>query len=607
MARGLISGLVVGGVLSVLGLGTVSLLSPLPPSPDVAVEPGGVTSPTESDGGDRPAAGRDADVVEIPPRAPGTEAGSDDLTSMEDADTDPAARPAVGGDADGPLDPQADGQSPEVNSTEDAAAEAGQGASVPGDPGAADRAPTEDGTAPAERPSVGDATAGLQSPSDAGSTPDVTGIIDPPSVSVDPAGLAEPGQEDAPISALPTQPRSPDVADTGSGFGTAPEVGQTPEVAAVADPTISSGDPSGGTGSIADPSVDGTPDRSTDPAAKPDAGGTDPAQPAPVDGATDAGTASPEQPVTAPAVSADAPAQPSPSPEQPNSPEPAEPPAPRVAALPQTGEPESTEESGPTIGTRVTPLTERNGGGSLIGSGSTDPSATDTGGEPPAIQRYAAAFEPEEDKPLMSIVLIDNENSLGAEALQEFPYPLTFALDPNDPEAIEKLTRYRTAGFEVALLTNLPGSFTPQDAEVALGAALAALPETVALVEGVGSGFQGNRPLSNQVTAIAEGTGRGLVTQRNGLNTVQKLAVRKGVPAAVVFRDFDGAGQNVDTIRRFLDQAAFRADQEGAVVMLGRVRPDTISALLLWGLQDRASRVSLAPLSAALLYEPTQQ
>ena len=54
-------------------------------------------------------------------------------------------------------------------------------------------------------------------------------------------------------------------------------------------------------------------------------------------------------------------------------------------------------------------------------------------------------------------------------------------------------------------------------------------------------------------------------------------------------------------MRRFLDQAAFRAAQEEAgVIMMGRVRPDTISALLLWGLQDRASRVALAPVSAIL-------
>jgi polysaccharide deacetylase 2 family uncharacterized protein YibQ len=95
-----------------------------------------------------------------------------------------------------------------------------------------------------------------------------------------------------------------------------------------------------------------------------------------------------------------------------------------------------------------------------------------------------------------------------------------------------------------------------------------------------------------------------LVTQDNGLNTVPKLAARDGVPTAVVFRDFDGADQTPTVMRRFLDQAAFRAGQVGGVVMLGRVRPDTISALLVWGLQDRASRVTLAPVSAVLSTTP---
>jgi hypothetical protein len=35
--------------------------------------------------------------------------------------------------------------------------------------------------------------------------------------------------------------------------------------------------------------------------------------------------------------------------------------------------------------------------------------------------------------------------------------------------------------------------------------------------------------------------------------------------------------------------------------MLGRMRPETISALLVWGLQDRANQVALAPISAVLL------
>ncbi len=41
--------------------------------------------------------------------------------------------------------------------------------------------------------------------------------------------------------------------------------------------------------------------------------------------------------------------------------------------------------------------------------------------------------------------------------------------------------------------------------------------------------------------------------------------------------------------------------------MLGRVRPDTVSSLLIWGLQDRASRVALVPVSAVLKQVVSEQ
>lgn len=200
----------------------------------------------------------------------------------------------------------------------------------------------------------------------------------------------------------------------------------------------------------------------------------------------------------------------------------------------------------------------------------------------------------------MSIILIDDADAFGAEALQDFPYPLSFAVNPSDPGAAEKMARHRAAGFEVLALADLPKAATAQDAEVSLSVWLETLPETVGILEGVDTGIQGNRKLADQVAAIAAGTGRGLITQDNGLNTVQKLAARNGTPSGVVFRDIDGARQDPKIMRRFLDQAAFRASQEGAVVMLGRVRPETISALLLWGLEDRGSRVAMAPISAVM-------
>ncbi len=219
-----------------------------------------------------------------------------------------------------------------------------------------------------------------------------------------------------------------------------------------------------------------------------------------------------------------------------------------------------------------------------------------------ALETHAEAFENVTGQPLMAIVLIDEGRpGLGAEALAGFPHPLTFAVDPGLPDAGERAAAYRTAGHEVAMLLPLPEGATPSDLEVALAAYEAAVPQAVAAVDAPAGGLRGQTALIQQSLAVLAASGRGLVSLGEGLDPAPRLAERAGVPARVVFRDFDGEGQDATVIRRFLDQAAFRAGQEGGVVVLGRLRAETVSALLIWGLQDRAQRVSLAPLSALLL------
>ncbi|MFU8776295.1 MAG: divergent polysaccharide deacetylase family protein [Roseovarius sp.] len=222
-----------------------------------------------------------------------------------------------------------------------------------------------------------------------------------------------------------------------------------------------------------------------------------------------------------------------------------------------------------------------------------------------ALARNRVAFEPPEGKPLMAIILMDDGQSpIGIEALQSFPYPLNFAVDVGWSGAAEAAARYRAAGFEVLAMADLPEGARPEDAEVAMQAWFAQVPQAVAVLEGTGTGLQSSREATAQLAPILKESGHGLVMHPNGLNTAQKLIAREGVPSASLFRDFDGQGQNAGAIRRFLDQAAMRADQqEGGVIMLGRLRADTISALLLWGLQDRATSVALAPVSAVLRAE----
>ncbi len=509
--RGFLGGLVLGAVLVAAGAAGLSLLVPLQ-RPDVATESPTAVAGADADGGDAgmAPAGTDADLVEAAPIAPrGEGSTSDDLSPLEGADTQPA-----------------------------------------------------------DKPRVGDATAGLNRPEPAAGAPDLSAGEETPVVPQAPSGGPDAPMQEAgvPEVADPAQPAPPTVPQTGSGFGmTPPEDEDAPDVASPEDPQrVEVAPPAAG----ASPEDEIAPEVVTDPGAAP------PAQPAPE--AVAAGDSTP--PVTAPATGTD--------PEIPDAP------PPRIATLPQAGDEPDAPDRSPAIGTPVKPLTERD-------DDDEDQVAEPDG--PSSLALFAVPFDNPEDRPLMSIVLIDDAGSIGAEALADFPYPLTFAVDPALPDAAERMARHRAAGFEVVLLADLPAAASPQDVEVALAVWRDTLPEAVAILEGTGSGVQGNRALSDQVTLIAQDSGLGLITQANGLNTVQKLAVRAGVPSAVVFRDFDGAGQTPVVMRRFLDQAAFRAGQEGAVIMLGRVRPDTISALLLWGLQDRAERVALAPVSAVLM------
>ncbi|MEO9653176.1 MAG: divergent polysaccharide deacetylase family protein [Roseobacter sp.] len=221
------------------------------------------------------------------------------------------------------------------------------------------------------------------------------------------------------------------------------------------------------------------------------------------------------------------------------------------------------------------------------------------------IDLFASAFDAEQGKPLMAIVLVDegvdlSATTIGISALKNLPYPVSFAVDALLPDAAERMAQYRAAGFEVLASVDLPSGATAVDAEINLSVALEDMPEVVGVLDGVGTGIQTTPDAGRQVAQILAQTGHGFVTQNRGLNTVQKLAARNGVPSGVVFRDFDSKGQTTTVIRRFLDQAAFRAGQEGAVIMLGRVREETVSALVLWTLQDRAATVEMSPISAVL-------
>ncbi len=281
----------------------------------------------------------------------------------------------------------------------------------------------------------------------------------------------------------------------------------------------------------------------------------------------------------------------------------------RVALLPQ-----APTSARPQIGRPATSLFNREGAGSSrLPLASEAPEPVDIPAQVLApnlakstpFSQYATPFEVAKGRPLVSIILMDDgraldDETIGTEALSRFPYPITFAVDVSHPEAAARAERYRALGMEVLALIDLPLEATASDTEIAMSAALQAIPQAIGVLEGPKTGLQGSKEMSDQVTQIVKDMGLGIVWQQKGFDTAAKLAARELVPSQTIFRDFDSADQTPTVIRRFLDNAAFRAGREGEVIMMGRLRPDTISALVVWGLQDRASRVSIAPVSAVL-------
>lgn len=229
-----------------------------------------------------------------------------------------------------------------------------------------------------------------------------------------------------------------------------------------------------------------------------------------------------------------------------------------------------------------------------------DPQPAATG----ALAQNAVPFAAAPDQPILSVILIeDQSNPLEPALLSQISFPVSFALDPVQPGAQARAALLHAAGFEVVILGAgaIPTGATPADVEVALAAARATLPQAVALIDDPASRIQGDRPVLEATVAALADSGHGLIAYARGLNAAETSARRAGVAAATAFRLLDDEDQRAPVITRYLDRAGFAAGQQGGVVVVGRIRPDTITALFSWALSGRSEGVRLAPVSAVLM------
>ncbi len=218
-----------------------------------------------------------------------------------------------------------------------------------------------------------------------------------------------------------------------------------------------------------------------------------------------------------------------------------------------------------------------------------------------ALEQNAVSFENREGKPLYAIILIDTpDGALPPGAAGGLGFPLTIAVDASTPEAGERAAAYRAAGHEVLLLLSLPDGATPADMEVAFESATAVIPGAVGVLDLPEGGFGSNHILTRQLVSILARSGHGLIGYGRGLDATGPLAQRDNVPSALAFRIFDDERQAPPTIHRYLDRAAFRAQQQGHVVMVGHMYPESVRAMMEWVLQERAASMAIAPASAVM-------
>jgi uncharacterized protein len=225
-----------------------------------------------------------------------------------------------------------------------------------------------------------------------------------------------------------------------------------------------------------------------------------------------------------------------------------------------------------------------------------DPAAT------PRWRRHASVV-PDSDLPRVGLVLLDVSRDLAAEAaLVDLPFAVTVALDPFDPDSLRRALIYRAAGHEIVLtLDGVSPLSTASDLEVLFDAWLADFPEAIGVVDVPPGDGRRSRALAQSLVPLLRDMGLALIAPDRGLSPLLSAARAGGVAQAGLYRSLDPADETADAVRRFLDRAAFEAERQGSIAVIGRAdREATRAGIGDWLAGTRAARVQATPVGAVL-------
>jgi len=223
-----------------------------------------------------------------------------------------------------------------------------------------------------------------------------------------------------------------------------------------------------------------------------------------------------------------------------------------------------------------------------------------------ALDKYAVAFT-DGGKPLFSIIIMDNgEGAMAPRSLIKLPFPVTFAIPADLPDAEARAEIYRDAGFEVLALSprevsmSLSGGLEQAQVDSVVTQIFTALPQAVGLVDRPKADLQRDRRLVKALVNRFKTTGHGLITYERGLNPVPRQAQQAGVYAGLIYKVLDRETQGASVIKRFLNRAGQLARRDGHIIVMGTSDAQTVAALVSWALSNKARGLALAPVSAVL-------
>ncbi|NNU80693.1 divergent polysaccharide deacetylase family protein [Halovulum dunhuangense] len=224
-----------------------------------------------------------------------------------------------------------------------------------------------------------------------------------------------------------------------------------------------------------------------------------------------------------------------------------------------------------------------------------------------ALAQNAVAFEAVGSQTLMAVILIDEgADSLLRGLVSSLGVPVTMGVTADIQNAGSVASAYRDAGVEVVAVLPSQGALgvtegmSPAAVEPLLAEVFQRVPLATAVMDPINGPMPRDRDLTDAVLEALTVTGHGLLTHRGtGLNNVPLIADEAGVYSDVVYRVIDD-NPGAANIALELGRGVLDASRGGSVIVVGRLRPETMDAIAAWTGSNEARSVTLAPVSAVL-------